>query len=267
MMRRPFLITLLGSSWAMQALAVQRKSLADPMHLGVEQSLVDSGLAGKLQRSFGRDTGVAVLLVPGASATVLAALEQGEVDAALTDAPEIEMRLEKQGLAHDRRQVAMGDMVLVGPVTGKGRKLVDPAGVAGERDIATALVKLSQAQARVVSAPDGSGAYLAELALWRAAKVGPAAPWYAKTPEKEDALALAATQGAYTLVDRGRWLARGRKPLAVLVEGDARMGLPVHVMRSFRVNHPAAKLFVQWVSGPQGHQVAGSVAGWRGAVR
>jgi len=42
MMRRPFLITLLGSSWAMQALAVQRKSLADPMHLGVEQSLVDS---------------------------------------------------------------------------------------------------------------------------------------------------------------------------------------------------------------------------------
>jgi len=49
----------------------------------------------------------------------------------------------------------------------------------------------------------------------------------------------------------------------VLVEGDARMASQVHVMRSFRVNHPAAKLFGQWVGGKQGHRVAGSARGWK----
>jgi tungstate transport system substrate-binding protein len=41
----------------------------------------------------------------------------------------------------------------------------------------------------------------------------------------------------------------------------------VHVMRSFRVNHPAAKLFGQWVAGPQGRQVAAGLRGWRPAPR
>jgi tungstate transport system substrate-binding protein len=268
MKRRTLLIGALGP-WAapLMAAAAQSKSLLDPLRLGVEQTLMDSGLAGQLQRSFGRDTGVAVQMVAGTSATLLAALEQGEIDAALTDAPELETKLEKQGLAHDRRPVALGELVLVGPIEGKGKKAIDPAGVLHERDIAVALARLSQAQAKFISAPVGSGTYLAELNMWRAAKVAPAAPWYVKSDAKANVLAQAAEQRAYTLVERGLWLARGNKALAVLVEGDARMAVPVHVMRSFRVTHPAGKLFVQWVAGPQGQRVAGSVSGWRAPAR
>lgn len=264
-LHRRSLITLLATAALPAAHAAQRKSLADPMRLGAEQALLDSGLASQLQKAFGRDTGVAVQLVAGRSASLLDALEAGELDAAMTNAPELEAQLEKQGLGHDRRLVAVGDFVLVGPLTGVGKKAKDPAGIAGERDIAVALAKLAQAQMRFVGAIAGSGADLGSRALWRAAKVAPAAPWHVES--KGNALEQAMAESAYTLVERGLWLARGRKPLGLLVEGDARMATPVHVMRSFRVNHPAAKLFGQWVAGGPGQRIAAGVRGWRAAPR
>ena len=262
--RRSILAVLAASAWP-AAHAAQRKSLTDPMRLGVEQALVDSGLASRFQKGFGRDTGVAVLLVPGLSANLLDTLERGEIDAAMTNTPELELKLEKQGLAHDRRLVAAGDFVLVGPLEGVGKKAKDPVGIAKEPDVAVALAKIAEAKARFIGAPTGSGAHVGSLALWRAAKVSPAAPWFAES--KGDPLQQAITENAYALVERGVWVARGRKPLAILVEGDARMATEVHVMRSFRVNHPAAKLFGQWVGGPQGRRVAASLRGWRPAPR
>ncbi len=235
------------------------------MRLGVEQALVDSGLASQFQKGFGRDTGVAVQLVPGLSAGLLDTLERGEIDAAMTNAPELELKLEKQGLAHDRRLIATGDLVLVGPLEGVGKKTKDPVGIAKETDIAFALARIADAKARFIGPPVGSGAHVSSLALWRAAKVSPAAPWFVES--KSDLMQQAIAENAYALVERGVWMARGRKPLAILVEGDARMVTEVHVMRSFRVNHPAAKLFGQWVSGPQGRRVAAGLRGWRPAPR
>jgi tungstate transport system substrate-binding protein len=261
---RRLLLALLATSLAPFSQAAQRKSLADPMRLGAEQSLMDSGLVPAFQRAFGRDTGVAVQLVPGNSAALIAALERGEFDAVVTNAPELEAQLEKQGLAHDRRLIATGDFVLVGPLEGVGKKAKDPVGIAGERDVAVALAKLAQAQARFIGGTTGSGTHLGAQALWRAAKVAPAAPWYIEA--RGNVVEQAAAEGAYALVERGVWLAKTRKPLAVMVEGDPRMATEVHVMRSFRVNHPAAKLFGQWVGGNQGRRVAASARGWKAAA-
>ena len=60
MNRRPLLISLLAAAWAPGVRAAQKKSMSDPLLLGVEQSLVDSGLAAAFQRAFGRDTGIVV---------------------------------------------------------------------------------------------------------------------------------------------------------------------------------------------------------------
>ncbi len=261
--RRTFLALLASTS--LPARAAQTQSLANPMRLGVEQALVDSGLASQLQKTFGRDTGVAVLLVPGRSAALLEALERGELDAAMTNAPALEAQLVKQGLAHDRQRVATGDFVLVGPTVGVGKKAKDPAGIAGERDITVALTKLAQAQVRFINPAAGSGAHLGLIELWRAAQVAPGAPWYVES--SGNALEQAAAESAYTLVERGVWLSRARKPMALLVEGDARMATDVHVMRSFRASHPAAKLFVKWVAGPPGQRIARSSRGWQAPRR
>ena len=255
---------LVGLALGPIARAQQPRSLTDPLRLGVEQALAESGLASALQKAFGHDTGIAVKLVPGAASALLDALERGELDAAVTNAPEPELRLDKQGLVHDRQLIALSQFVIVGPAP-KG-KVKDPAVVAGGHDVAQALVKIRDAAATpgtlsFLSAGDGSGTHLAEQALWRAAKVAPAAPWYQTVPANASLLAQARAGAAYAVVERGVWDAHGGAPLAVLVDGDPQMVVEVHAMRSFRVAHPAGKIFVAWIAGPRGRAV---VAGHRG---
>jgi tungstate transport system substrate-binding protein len=262
---RRLVLAALATAGVPAAHAVQRKSLSDPMRLGAEQALIESGLAPQFQKAFGRDTGVAVQLVPGRSAELLESLERGELDAAMTNAPELELALEKKGLAHDRRKLAIGEFVLVGPMEGVGKKAKDPVGIAGERDVVAALTRIAEAQHRFIGAPAGCGAHLGALALWRAAKLSPAAPWFVEA--KASPLDQAFAEGAYTLVERGVWLAKARKGFAMMVDGDPRLLTEVHVMRSFRVNHPAAKLFGQWVGGPQGARIAAGVRGWKAPAR
>lgn len=266
--RRHFLLGSLAAPFS-SAWAQQRRSLEDPLRLGADNALVDSGLAQSLQQAFGRDTGVAVQLVRSPALAVLGAVERGEVDAALCNAPEAEAKLEKQTLVHDRRLVARGEYVIVGPAV-KG-KVRDPAGIAGGKDVAQALARLREMASATpglsfLSANDGSGTHLAEQALWRGAKTVPAAPWYTMAEPAIGLAAQARALNAYALVERGVWAAYGGAPLAVLVDADPLLVEEVHVMRPFRANHPAGKLFVEWVGGPKGRRVAAGHRGYKAAA-
>ena len=251
---------------AAAAEAQQRRSLADPLRLGVDTALFDSGLAKALQQGFGRDTGVALKLVSTPALPLLQGLERGEFDAALANAPEAEARLEQEGFAHDRRPIARGDFVLVGPAP--RAKVKDPAAIAGLRHAAEALIQVRSAALAMpgvvmfLSAGDGSGVHAMEQALWRAAKLGPTAPWYTAAEAAPSLVAQARARGAYALVERGAWLAQGGAPLAVLVEGDPALAEAVHVMRAFRVSHPAGKLFIAWIAGPKGRRVVAAQRGY-----
>jgi len=250
------------------AQAQQRRSLADPLRVGVDSALIDSGFAKALQQAFGRDTGIAVALVRMPALPLLEALERGELDVGLTNAVDAEVRLDKQGLVHDRQAVAEGEFVIVGPPA-RG-KTPDPAGIAGTHDVALAMTKIRDAalasapgDVSFVSAGDGSGTHTAEQAAWRAAKIAPAAPWYLNAGSTAALPALARSRNAYALVERGVWANVGGAPLAVLVEGDPLLAEAVHAMRSFRINHPAGKIFVAWISGPKGRRIAGAQRAYR----
>ena len=249
--------------------AQQRRSLSDPLRLGVDPALADSGLARALLQGFGRDTGIAVKLVTVPSLPLLDGIDRGEFDAALANAPDAEARLEQQGLAHDRRSIAKGEFVLVGPAPSRHQK--DPAAIAGLRDAAEALIQVRGAalampdRVEFLSAGDGSGVHVCEQALWRQARLGPAAPWYRSADAQPDLVAQARARGAYALVERGAWAVRGGAPLAVLVEGDPRLAEAIHAMRSFRVAHPAGKIFVAWIAGPKGGRVVSAQRAYRAA--
>jgi tungstate transport system substrate-binding protein len=224
---------------AEQAQAAQTQSLAHPMTLGVDTALFHSGLAAALQKAFGRDTGVAVTLSPGPALGLLKQMqtEGSPLDALLCNAPAAELALDTQGLVHDRHRMARGGFVLVGPAGGAAAPW--HALLAALKDTPGAVM---------LSSPDGAGAQLAEQALWRAAKLTPAAPWHQLLPAGADVLAQARSRRAWAVVERGEWLARGGAPLAVRAEGAPDLAEEVHVMRGFHSKHPAAKLFVAWVS-------------------
>ncbi|MEO7117236.1 MAG: substrate-binding domain-containing protein [Caldimonas sp.] len=227
-----------------------------------------SGLAKSLQHAFGANTGIAVLLVPGPALAVLEAIKNGEVDAALLNAPDAEADLERQGLVHDRRPIAQGEFILVGPVPApvRGRRSPPPGhGGAEALERIRDQAGVDPANLVFLSAGDGSGVHVAEQALWRAAHIAPAAPWYVDAVPDQPLIAQARSRGAYAVVEKGAWLRQGGAPLAVVVEGDPVLTEQIHAMRSFRVSHPAGKIFIAWIAGGRGRAVVAAHGGYRPA--
>ncbi|MDQ6628416.1 MAG: substrate-binding domain-containing protein [Pseudomonadota bacterium] len=272
MRRRPFLAAAAVAAiagaparpWARGVVA------GAPLRLGVDSALVESGLGRSLQHAFGADTGILVNLVGGPALTLLDAIREGELDALLSNAPEAEARLEKQGLVHDRRPVASGEFVLVGPVPARPRgKAAAPPAHSGVEAVVAIRDLAANGTAGIVflSPGDGSGTHVAEQGLWRGARIDPAAPWYALADPKRPFVAQVRARGAYALVERGAWAVAGGAPLALLVEQDPSLAETVRVMRAFHVTHPAGKIFVNWIAGGRGRAVVASHRGYRALDR
>ncbi len=158
---------------------------------------------------------VIALAALGAAASPVAGLWRGPGAALARGRPAAEDRIGPGwSLMHS-------DIVLIGPAA-------DPARVAGLRDVPEALRRVAATRAPFVSRGDRSGAHEAELRLWRAAGIDPAqgrGGWYREVNRGGGAaLDAAAAQDAYTLAERGAWLAsRERRNLRLLVEGDRRL--------------------------------------------
>ena len=173
------LASLAWPAWAQTDPAVRR------LKVGVEAALQASGLAPRLASAFGRDTGLGITWQAGPSGEILAQLERGELDAALSLAPALELALQSQGLIWDRRPLARTELVLVGPAprpaTRKQPASGDPAGVAGSRDAVEALGRIAAAGQRgdagFVASGEPSGAQTIEQTLWRAVGPQPMGPW------------------------------------------------------------------------------------------
>jgi len=263
--RRSFVALLTMPILATRAQAQKPSERGGPLRLGVDRALEDSGLARRLQTAFGGDTGIPVLLVPGPALAVLEALKNGETDAALTNAPAAEDALEKQGLVHGRRAIATSDFIIVGPAPARVRGRLPPPGRSGVEAFEQIRGQAVADPASVVflSAGDGSGVHVAEQALWRAARIEPVAPWYISAEPGRSFTTQVRARGAYALVERGAWSALGGAPLTILAEGDALLVESVHAMRSFRVSHPAGKIFVSWIAGARGRAVVARHGGYR----
>ena len=167
---------------------------------------------------------------------------------------------------HDRRAIAAGDFVLVGPAP---RTAAAKAAAAGGPQRVEVLEpdprsrRRRAGRASSFSPPATAPAtHVAEQALWRAAGIAPAAPWYVNAGGSAGFAAKVRARGAYAVVERGAWSVAGGG-LSVLAEGDPLLAESVHAMRSFRASHPAGKIFIAWIGGDRGHAVVASHRGYR----
>src|SRR2546427_1987265 len=179
-------------------------SLAPPA--GVQSSVVilstttstqDSGLLDVLAPIFERRTGYTVKTISVGRGQASALAARGEADVTRCHASSLETHYLADGRMTNRRLVMYNDFVIVGPEA-------DPARIAGERSVVAALRRIAGAGARFVSRGDKSGTHALELALWKQAGVGPAAPWYIQSGRGIGAaLGLGRRRRAYTLTGRG----------------------------------------------------------------
>ncbi len=221
--------------------------------LATTTSLDNSGLLEELVARYEEESGDRVKVIAVGSGAALAMGERGDADVLLVHSPEAERALVAAGHGVDRARVMTNDFVIVGPPG-------DPAGVAETGDVAAALRAIAAAEARFVSRGDESGTHVKEQQLWAAA--GLEAPrdasWYVETGQGMGAtLTIAEERGAYTLTDRGTWLAMElAEDLPLRFEGDPLLLNVYHVIvvnpeRHSHVHEEAARRFRAFLLEPE----------------
>ena len=195
------------------------------LKLATTTSTENSGLLADLLPVFEASCDCQVDVIAVGTGQALALGRKGDVDAVLVHAPDLEEAFVAGGFGVDRRTFMQNDFVIVGPKS-------DPAGIRGGKDGPAALTRIKEAGAAFVSRGDESGTHHREKSLWKAAGVEPDWKGYLAAGQGMGAVLLMAHEKqAYTLTDRGTWLARKADlELEILVEGDARLLNPYSVM-------------------------------------
>ena len=215
--------------------------------LATTTSTQDSGLLDELIPRFEKQTGYQVKTIAVGSGQAMALGRKGEADVLLVHSPDAEKALMAEGVGLRRRLVMHNDFVLLGPAA-------DPAGLR-RKPAAAAFKALTSGAAPFISRGDNSGTHAQEKKLWKAAAVEPEGrPWYQQTGlGMGQTLAVASEKRAYTLSDRGTFLALRKKlALEILSEGDASLLNVYHVIeanpaRFPKVNAAGARAFADFL--------------------
>jgi tungstate transport system substrate-binding protein len=227
-------------------------------------SVRDSGLMDKLIPLFQQKSGYTVTPVYVGSGAAIALGNTGNADVMVVHQPSGEMTFLNSGNGIDRRLIMHNDYVILGPAA-------DPAKVKGSATAVDAFKKIVAAKATFYSRGDNSGTDATDKALFKAAGVtvkdaDPNNPsWYIEaTGGMGKLLTIAENEQAYTLSDRGTYLAyKDKLTLSVLFEGDPALLNPYHVIRvnpdKFPgiVNVDAARAFADFMVGPDAQDIIG----------
>ncbi len=236
-------------------LGISTAGAASVIRLATTTSTENSGLLGVLLPPFEKDSGYRVHVIAVGTGKALRLAREGDVDLVLVHARADEDRLIDEGYGVNRRDVMYNHFVIIGP---RG----DPAGIRGLRDAAAVLTRIATTASPFLSRGDQSGTHKKERTLWQQARLTPAGRWYREAGQgMGKVLLIAGELDAYTLTDRGAWLAyRDRSPLEALAQGDARLFNPYGIIatnpdRYPDVNHHGAMRLIRWITSRAGQAI------------
>ncbi|HID64558.1 MAG TPA: LysM peptidoglycan-binding domain-containing protein [Anaerolineae bacterium] len=240
----------------------------EKLTLATTTSTENSGLLAHILPDFEAKYNAKVEVIAVGTGQALKLGEDGNCDVVLVHARSKEEAFVEAGYGVNRKDLMYNDFVIVGPAS-------DPAGVKGMTDVGAALARIAKTQSQFVSRGDDSGTHIKEQFLWKESglelqettsiitKKGqdseitylrPSGGWYISAGQGMGAvLTMADELQAYTLTDRGTYLARtlGGIDLVILVEGAPRLFNPygiiaVNPQRHPHVNFDLAMSFINW---------------------
>lgn len=223
--------------------------------LATTTSTQDSGLLDVLVPLFEKRTGYVVKTISIGTGQALALGGRGEADVVLVHAPEAEKKYVAEGTLINRRLVMHNDFVVVGPKE-------DPAQIRSVKKASDALRRIAEKMETFVSRGDNSGTHQLEKRLWKEAGRDPIGNWYLESGQgMGQTLGIAAEKRAYTLTDRGTYLAlKKRLPMDILVERDTSLlniysVMEVSFARFPKVNAAGGKALADFMVSPAAQEV------------
>ena len=231
-----------------------------PLRLATTTSTANTGLMDYLLPKFREASGIEVHLIAVGTGKALRLGREGDVDAVLVHAREAEEKFVAEGYGVDRRDVMYNDFIIVGPES-------DPARAASSSTVVEVMRKIHRSRHPFISRGDDSGTHKRELILWQMAERQPGGSWYREVGQgMGKTLQIANEVDAYTMTDRGTWLAyEARLDIRLLFEGDPPLFNPYGIIAVNPERHPdagyeGAKKLIDWITSPE---VQTMIAGFR----
>jgi tungstate transport system substrate-binding protein len=223
-------------------------------------STQNSGLFDYLLPIFAKKTGIQVDVVAVGTGAAIEIGRRGDADVVLVHARDQELQAVQEGAFVNRHDLMYNDFVIIGPAG-------DPLKIKGMKSAAEAFKKIAAQGSPFVSRGDKSGTHTKEMALWKAAALAPQGRnWYLEVGQgMEKTQRIANEKKAYTLTDRGTWLATSDKDkleMVVVLEGDPALFNQYGVMavnpeKHKQVKYQEALAFINWLISPEGQQAIG----------
>ncbi|MHB8067621.1 MAG: ABC transporter substrate-binding protein [Desulfobaccales bacterium] len=221
-------------------------------------STQNSGLFDYLLPIFEKKAGIKVDVVAVGTGAAIEIGKRGDADVVMVHAKEQELKAVQEGAFVNRHDLMYNDFVIIGPGS-------DPLKIKGMKSALEAFKKIAAQGNPFVSRGDKSGTNTKELTLWKAGGIDPKGQkWYLEVGQgMEKTQRIANEKRAYTLTDRGTWLAtkdKDKLDLAIVLEGDPVLFNQYGVMAVNPEKHKQVKFkeamqFVDWLISPEGQQV------------
>jgi tungstate transport system substrate-binding protein len=224
-------------------------------------STENSGLFTYILPLFEKKTGIKVKVVARGTGAAIEMGKRGDADVAVVHAKEQELKAVEEGFFVNRHDVMYNDFVIIGPAG-------DPAKIKGMKSAADALKRIAGSGSAFVSRGDNSGTHTKELSTWKKTGIEPKGQkWYLEVGQgMEKTQRIANEKRAYTLTDRGTWLAtkdKDKLEMVIVLEGDPVLFNQYGVMavnpeKHTHVKYKEAMEFVNWLISKEGQQAIAS---------
>ena len=248
---------VIGALLAFGAAALPASAQEKSIVVASTTSTQDSGLFDFILPKFKTKTGIDVKVIAQGTGQALDTGRRGDADVVFVHAKSQEQKFVADGFGMKRFPVMYNDFVLIGPKA-------DPAGIKGGKDILAGLKAISGKGSPFVSRGDRSGTHSAELRLWKAAALDPAATkpgWYREIGQGMGAaLSTAGAMRGYVLSDRATWISfKNKGDLQIAVEGDRRLFnqygiILVNPTKHAHVKKDLGQAFIDWIVSAEGQQ-------------
>src|SRR3990172_7061295 len=224
-------------------------------------STENSGLFAYILPTFEKKTGIKVKVVARGTGAAIEMGKRGDADVVFVHAKEQELKAVEEGYFVNRHDVMYNDFVIIGPMN-------DPAKIKGIKSASEAFRKIAESGNLFVSRGDNSGTNMKELSIWKITRIDPKSQkWYLEVGQgMEKTQRIANEKHAYTLTDRGTWLATREKDkleMVIVLEGDPVLFNQYGVMavnpeEQKHVKYKEAMEFIKWLISKEGQEAIGS---------
>ena len=247
--------------WVLLSIFISDASAEQRIRCASTTSTQNSGLFDYILPLFEKKAGIKVDVVAAGTGAAIEIGKRGDADVVFVHAKEQEIKAVEEGWFVNRYDVMYNDFIIIGPSD-------DPIKIKGTKSVIEALRKIAESASLFVSRGDKSGTHTKELSIWQKTGIDPKGnKWYLEVGQgMEKTQRIANEKLAYTLTDRGTWLAtkdKDKLDMAIVLEGDSILFNQYGVMavnpeKHSHVKYKEAMEFVNWLISKEGQEAIAS---------